>query len=85
MRTKPGRADAPPSISFSCSDKIAVWCALGLQGGLLARFAPVYLGHIVVGGVEAQPPEGAAWKEGIRREVERAVYGRLEGVASVFF
>ncbi|CAK9787422.1 hypothetical protein CC85DRAFT_267281 [Cutaneotrichosporon oleaginosum] len=80
IRTKPGRRDAPASISFSCSDKIGTWCALGLQGALLERFAPVYLDHIVVGGVQAPSTEGEGWREGIRREVERAVYGRLEGI-----
>ncbi|BEJ15323.1 hypothetical protein CspHIS471_0410900 [Cutaneotrichosporon sp. HIS471] len=79
IRTKPGRRDAPASISFSCSDKIALWCALGLQGGLLECFAPVYLDHIVVGGV-IPTSQGEGWRETIRHEVERAVYGRLEGV-----
>jgi tRNA-specific adenosine deaminase 1 len=85
VRTKPGRRDAPASISFSCSDKIGAWCALGLQGGLLGRFAPVHLDYIVVGGVAVPPSEdGEAWRDRIRREVERAVFGRLEGVAGTF-
>ncbi len=36
LRTKPGRADSQPSISLSCSDKIASWCVTGLNGGLLS-------------------------------------------------
>lgn len=32
VRTKPGRGDAPPTRSVSCSDKLALWNAVGLQG-----------------------------------------------------
>src|SRR5882762_5705019 len=32
LRTKPGRADSLPTVSMSCSDKIAVWNVLGFQG-----------------------------------------------------
>lgn len=61
IRTKPGRADSIPSISMSCSDKIASWNVLGLQGGLLENvFWPCYLSGIVIGGMnETIPPEGA--------------------------
>lgn len=80
IRTKPGRADSQASVSFSCSDKIALWNALGLQGGLLSNlFAPMHLDHIVVGGVE--PPEGtdaATYGPSIGREAERALFGRLD-------
>lgn len=79
IRTKPGRADSLASVSFSCSDKIALWSALGLQGGLLSNlFAPIYLDHIVVGGVE--PPEGTdltAYRASIVKEAQRALFGRL--------
>ena len=74
-----------PSISFSCSDKIASWSVLGLQGALLVRhFEPVYLDAIVVGGVE-EPPKtwserGDDWEKTIKTEVQRAVFGRLEGI-----
>lgn len=80
IRTKPGRADSQASVSFSCSDKIVLWNALGLQGGLLSNlFAPIHLDHIVVGGVE--PPEGtdaASYGPRIVREAERALFGRLD-------
>lgn len=79
IRTKPGRADSLASVSFSCSDKIALWNALGLQGGLLSSlFAPVFLDHIVVGGVE--PPAGTdagTYGRTIVAEAQRALVGRL--------
>ncbi len=48
LRTKPGRGD--PTISMSCSDKIAKWLVLGLQGSLLANFftEPIYLDGIII-------------------------------------
>lgn len=86
IRTKPGRADSFPTVSFSCSDKIATWNVLGLQGALLEEVVePVYLSGIVVGGV-GEMPEGInlgvreTWSDTIQSEAERALYGRVSDV-----
>ncbi|KAL5032606.1 hypothetical protein RTP6_000684 [Batrachochytrium dendrobatidis] len=50
LRTKPGRADAPPTTIMSCSDKIAKWNAIGLGGALLSFLvSPVYLSSLIIG------------------------------------
>lgn len=48
LRTKPGRGD--PTISMSCSDKIAKWLVLGIQGSLMSSFLekPIYLDAIII-------------------------------------
>lgn len=54
LRRKPGKGD--PTLSLSCSDKIARWVCLGLQGCLLMALLqePIYLSMLVVS-VPGQP------------------------------
>lgn len=49
VRTKPGRGDR--TLSVSCSDKIARWIHLGIQGSLLDMLLhkPIYIKHFIFG------------------------------------
>lgn len=50
VRTKPGRGDR--TLSLSCSDKIARWRHLGIQGSLISLLIdePIYIKYYIFGG-----------------------------------
>lgn len=49
VRTKPGKGDK--TLSVSCSDKIAKWIHLGIQGSLLDMLCePIHIKHFIFGG-----------------------------------
>ncbi|KAJ4001013.1 adenosine deaminase/editase [Lentinula boryana] len=79
LRTKPGRADSPPTLSLSCSDKIASWSWLGIQGAFGAKFFDrgIYIRKIIIG--EVLSLKDRALIELVSADCERALGGRLEG------
>ncbi|PIL36863.1 hypothetical protein GSI_00553 [Ganoderma sinense ZZ0214-1] len=78
LRTKPGRADSPPTLSMSCSDKIAAWNVLGIQGALASRLLrPVYIDRVIVGEV-AQP-----MRQVVLEDCQRALHARLRSIAGL--
>ncbi|KAJ4472103.1 adenosine deaminase/editase [Lentinula aciculospora] len=80
LRTKPGRADSPPTLSLSCSDKIASWSWLGIQGAFGATFFTqgIYIRKIVIG--EVLSSKDSELVEAVSGDCERALSGRLDGL-----
>lgn len=84
LRTKPGRPDSPPSLSHSCSDKIAMWCRVGLQGALLSRvFEPVFLSSVTIGGFAQEQLDDASFVWAHAQECERAFWTRAGGASNL--
>lgn len=80
LRTKPGRADSPPTRCMSCSDKLAAWNVLGVQGALAASlFAPVYVTSVILGDIPRD------LRPAVREDCERALYGRLKDISGKAF
>jgi tRNA-specific adenosine deaminase 1 len=78
LRTKPGRADSPPTSSLSCSDKIAKWSVLGFQGALLSRILdPVYIDEIIIDDTGVP----VTLRDLVQSDCERAFGGRIESLA----
>lgn len=72
LRTKPGRADSPPTLCMSCSDKIAAWNVLGFQGALASHLLkPLYFSSIIIGEVDEK------MQDIVREDCERAFWKRL--------
>ena len=71
LRTKPGRGLT--CASLSCSDKIARWNVLGLQGSLISKVcSPIYLSRIIIG--------GTVYNQAIATQ---ALCGRVQGVVDL--
>ncbi|CAO1615393.1 unnamed protein product [Sympodiomycopsis kandeliae] len=69
LRTVPGRADAPPSLSHSCTDKLLQWSILGWQGSILSG----YLEPVRIDAIVMSTPDASYSSEKLIKEVRRGL------------
>ncbi|XP_048131846.1 tRNA-specific adenosine deaminase TAD1 isoform X2 [Rhodamnia argentea] len=71
VQRKPGRGDT--TLSVCCSDKIARWNVVGVQGSLLCYFLePVYLSSVIVGQSPNNPEDIL-----VQYKLQHALYERI--------
>lgn len=70
LQTFDGVIQGERLLTMSCSDKLCLWNAVGVQGALLSRLieAPIYYDSVVLGSVF------------VESHMERALFGRIAGL-----
>ncbi|CED82185.1 tRNA-specific adenosine deaminase 1 [Phaffia rhodozyma] len=83
IRTKPGRADSSPTTTLSCSDKLAAYTLLGIQGSVLSTVVePIYLSTMVIGDIKGLVDNGFEGEKIIHEELDRALVQRARNTWS---
>ncbi|KAK6617810.1 hypothetical protein RUM43_014038 [Polyplax serrata] len=82
VRTKPGRGD--PTLSLSCSDKIAKWTSIGWQGALLSLLLekPITVDAIICGG--GSPFSQESFNRAINERTNRDNFTPIHQSAVIF-